>query len=521
MRSDPARNSADSLFRAVFELAATGIVLLNKNLDCIDANPAFCELAAISATELLGRNLAGLVVDFDANARSEMDSTLRTTGHWNGTLRVLRGNGREAEVDWRIVAESADGTRIAVATDITEQRRAEQQRENLLTGERAARQEAERLNRGKDEFLAMLSHELRNPLSAILGWVSVLQRMPGTTPEFLKGLEVIERNSRLQTHLIADLLDYAGMRFGKMNLEIIATYPADALQSARTAVTPLAISKKVKLEWRVADREARVLGDDARLQQIIWNLMSNAIKFTPSGGSVTVDARVIGAEYEIAVTDTGCGISPQFLPRIFDRFSPQESRPTKSFAGLGIGLTIVKHLVDLHGGTIKVHSPGEGHGTRFTVRLPTTQELPRARPEETGALLKGVNVLIVEDDSDSRAFVVRVLAEAGANVAEASNSDEALALVLTNTPSILVSDIGMARLDGYQFIRSVRGAGYGADTLPAIALTAFSRAQDRTDAIKAGFQVHLVKPVTADRLTNAISMLAIQRVGTGSSAPRA
>lgn len=175
--------------------------------------------------------------------------------------------------------------------------------------------------------------------------------------------------------------------------------------------------------------------------------------------------------------------------------------------------------MELHGGTIKVHSPGEGHGTRFTVRLPSTQELPRVRSEETGAALKGVNVLIVEDDNDSRAFVARVLEEAGAKVAEVANSDEALALVLTSTPSILVSDIGMARLDGYQFIRSVRSAGYGADTLPAIALTAFSRAQDRTDAIKAGFQVHLVKPISADRLTNAVSMLAIQRSGAASPAP--
>ncbi|MGC1458833.1 MAG: ATP-binding protein [Steroidobacteraceae bacterium] len=502
--------SADNRFRAVFELASGGIALLDSSLDCIDVNPAFCDIACLSKTELIGRNLASFV-DIDGNACSEINATLRASGRWSGTLPVLRDTGRQAEVEWQIVAESSDGTRIAMATDITERRHAENERERLLHGERAARQEAERLNRAKDEFLATMSHELRNPLSAILGWVSVLQRMPGTPPEMLKGLEVIERNSRLQSHLIADLLDYAGMRFGKMNLDIVATYPLIALQSARTVVAPLAISKKVKLEWRIMDRDLRVLGDDARLQQIIWNLVSNAIKFTPAGGSVTVDGRAVGAEYEIAVTDTGCGISPQFLPRLFDRFSQQDSSSNKSFAGLGIGLTIVKHLVDLHGGSIKAHSPGEGHGARFTLRLPITQELPPVRSEETGASLKGVNVLIVEDDSDTRAFVARVLVEAGASVAEASNSAEALALVRTNTPSILVSDIGMARLDGYQFIRSVRGAGYSADTLPAIALTAFSRAQDRADAIKAGFQVHLVKPISADRLTNAISLLATQR----------
>ena len=517
-RSDAIRRTADSRFRAVFELASSGIALMDANLDCTDVNPAFCDLAADSRTELIGRNMSSFIVDVDDNACGEINSTLRATGQWNGTLRVLRGDGLEAEVEWRIVAESSDGTRIAIATDVTERRRAESERDSLLAGERAARQEAERLNRVKDEFLATLSHELRNPLSAILGWVSVLQRMPGTTAEFLKGLDVIERNSRLQTHLIADLLDYAGMRFGKMNLDIVATYPAIALQSAQAVVAPLAGSKKVKLEWRVADRDSRVMGDGARLQQIIWNLVSNAIKFTPAGGTVTVEARAIGAEYEISVTDTGRGISPQFLPRLFDRFSQQDSSANKSFAGLGIGLTIVKHLVELHSGSIKAHSPGEGHGSRFTVLLPITHELPRVRSEESGALLKGVNVLVVEDDSDTRAFVARVLVEAGANVAETSNSIEALALVRTNTPSILVSDIGMAHQDGYQFIRSVRSAGYSADTLPAIALTAISRAQDRTDAIKAGFQVHLVKPISADRLTNAISMLATQRNGSGSQA---
>jgi PAS domain S-box-containing protein len=513
-RSDAIRRSADKRFRAVFELASSGIALLDSNLEFIDVNPAFCELAASSRTELIGRTMASMIMDIDDQACNKINATLRASGRWHGALRVLRGNGREAEVDWQIVGESSEGTRIAMATDITERRRAESERENLLTGERAARQEAERLNRAKDEFLATLSHELRNPLSAILGWVSVLQRMPGTAPEFLKGLEVIERNSRLQTHLIADLLDYAGMRFGKMNLDIVATYPLVALQSAHAVVAPLAHSKQVKLEWHIADRNTRVLADDARLQQIIWNLVSNAIKFTPAAGTVTLEARAVGAEYEISVTDTGRGISPQFLPRLFDRFSQQDSSANKSFAGLGIGLTIVKHLVELHGGSIRAHSPGEGHGSRFTVQLPITQELPRVRSEETGALLKGVNVLVVEDDIDTRAFVARVLVEAGANVAEASNSVEALALVRTNTPSILVSDIGMAQQDGYQFIRSVRGAGYSADTLPAIALTAFSRTQDRTDAIKAGFQVHLVKPISADRLTNAISMLAMQRNGS-------
>jgi PAS domain S-box-containing protein len=511
-QSDAIRRASDSRFRAVFRLASSGIALIDSGLKCIDINPAFCTLAALTRNEIIGRHITSLVAPEHRAIATDIDRALREEGHWEGTIPVLRGDATRAEVEWRIVAESSDGTRIAIATDVTERRRAEADREQLLAGERAARGEAERLNRVKDEFLATLSHELRNPLSAILGWVNVLQRTPGVTPEIRKGLEVIERNSRLQTHLIADLLDYAGMRFGKMNLDIVVINPAVALQSAHAVVAPLAIAKNVTLEWNVADRDARVMGDDARLQQIVWNLVSNAVKFTPAGGRVTVAGRAHDGQYEISVTDSGRGISPEFLPHIFDRFSQQDSGLNKSFAGLGIGLTIVKHLVESHSGTIEARSQGEGHGASFTVRFPLTQQTPQVRTASTGAALTGLTVLVVEDDQDTRAFITRVITEAGAKVVEASSGDEALAVIQTTTPSVLVSDIGMAKQDGYQLIRTVREAGYSADKLPAIALTAFSRAQDRADAIKAGFQIHLIKPIGADRLTSAIAALG-QRKG--------
>jgi PAS domain S-box-containing protein len=510
-QSDSVRRTSDSRFRAVFQLASSGIALLDSELVCVDVNPAFCTLAGLTRMEITGRNVSSLLAKEDRGICATIKESLKSAGHWDGTVPVLRGDGNRADVEWRIVAESIDGTRIAIATDVTERRRAEAERDNLLAGERAARNEAERLNRVKDEFLATLSHELRNPLSAILGWVNVLQRTPGATPEILKGLQVIERNSRLQTHLIADLLDYAGMRFGKMNLDIVAINPAVALQSAHAVVAPLAVAKSVTLEWNVADREARVMGDDARLQQIVWNLVSNAIKFTPAGGSVIVDGRAQAGKYEVSVTDTGRGISAEFLPHIFDRFSQQDSGLNKSFAGLGIGLTIVKHLVEVHSGTIEAHSLGEGHGARFTVRFPLTEQHAQVRSSEAGAALTGLTVLVVEDDRDTRAFVVRILTEAGATVQEAASGDEALAAIKNAPPSLLVSDIGMAKQDGYQLIRMVRDAGYSAETLPAIALTAFSRAQDRADAIKAGFQVHLTKPIEADRLTTAIATLAQAR----------
>jgi hypothetical protein len=510
-QSDAIRRASDSRFRAVFQLASSGIALIDSQLSCIDVNPAFCTLAGLSRAEIIGRHISGLVAADQRGTCEDIDNSLKNEGHWEGTVPVTRGDGSRAEVEWRIVAESSDGTRIAIATDVTEQRRAEADRENLLAGERAARGEAERLNRAKDEFLATLSHELRNPLSAILGWVSVLQRTPGATPEILKGLEVIERNSRLQTQLIADLLDYAGMRFGKMNLDIVAINPTVALHSAHAVVAPLASSKNVTLQWHVEDRDSRIMGDDARLQQIVWNLVSNAVKFTPAGGHVTVAGRAREGYYEISVNDTGRGISADFLPHIFDRFSQQDSGLNKSFAGLGIGLTIVKHLVESHSGTIEARSVGEGHGSTFIVQFPLTDQCPQVRPAQTGAALTGLTVLVVEDDQDTRAFIVRVLTEAGATVVEASSGDEALAVIPTICPSILVSDIGMAKQDGYQLIRTVRDAGYSASTLPAIALTAFSRAQDRVDAITAGFQMHLIKPIEADRLTSSIAMLGQRR----------
>jgi PAS domain S-box-containing protein len=506
-QADAVRRTADHRFRAVFEVASTGIVLMDAALNCSDVNPAFCTLTGLSRAAIAGRKLSDFIAGDHLDTFRQISQALDTEGHWEGTLPIRRNGDSLAAVDWRIVAETRHGPRIAIATDVTQRHQAEVEREKLLEGERAARGEAERLNRVKDEFLATLSHELRNPLSAILGWVTVLKRTPGVTPEFLKGLEVIERNSRLQTHLIADLLDYAGMRFGKMNLDIVPIDPAAALQSAKAVVAPLAAAKSVTLEWKIEDPQARVMGDDARLQQIIWNLISNAIKFTPAEGRVTVTAHITHGQYEISVTDSGRGISAEFLPHLFDRFSQQDSGLNKSFAGLGIGLTIVKHLVEVHAGTIEARSLGEGRGARFTVRIPLTDKHPSVRPMESSAPLQGLSVLIVEDDQDTRAFISRVLVEAGAMVTEAASGDEALAAIRSNTLSVLVSDIGMAKQDGYQLIRNVREAGYGADILPAIALTAFSRAQDRADAIKAGFQLHLIKPIAADRLTTAIAAL--------------
>jgi signal transduction histidine kinase/ActR/RegA family two-component response regulator len=370
------------------------------------------------------------------------------------------------------------------------------------------------------QFLAMLSHELRNPLNAILGWAKVLGRVPGTTPLIAQGIDAIERNSRLQTHLIADLLDFAGIQFGKMRFDLGVIDPVASIQAALDVVAPQALAKGVQIDSRIADRGARVLGDDSRLQQVVWNLLSNAIKFTPKGGRIDVSAQVRHEFLQIVVADTGQGISGEFLPHIFDRFSQQDCGAAKKFAGLGIGLTIVRHLVEAHRGTIEAHSAGEGLGASFRVRLPLTQEKALSSLATGTAMLSGIHVLVVEDDMDARALVARLLNDAGARVSEAAGADEALAQVGRAVPHVLVSDIGMAKRDGYQLMRALRAGGHSAERLPAIALTAFTRPEDRLDAIDAGFQIHLAKPVDAEALSAAVATLGRPLAHPGPQAKR-
>jgi PAS domain S-box-containing protein len=510
-QADVVKRAADARFRKVFELASSGIALLEEDLICRDLNPALCVIAGRERGELVGRPLQDLIAPGQDAELADLQRQLSEAGQWEGMLRVLRSDQAIADVEWRIAGEQGSGARIAIATDVTERRRAEAERESLLAGERTARAEAERSNRLKDEFLATLSHELRNPLNAILGWAKVLGRTPGTTPIISQGLEAIERNSRVQSHLIADLLDFAGIRFGKMRLELEVVDPASAIAASVEVVEGQAKAKNIQIGTHIADRAVRVMADQSRLQQIVWNLLSNSIKFTPQNGRVDVFAAADAGFYQIEVIDTGRGISADFLPRLFERFSQQESGTGKSHAGLGIGLAIVRHLVEAHFGTIEAFSEGAGRGATFRVRIPLTQDQGRSLPELTTVLLPGLHVLVVEDDADARALISRILTDAGARVSAASGADEALAHIGQATPNIMVSDIGMAKKDGYQLIRTLRAGGYDAQRLPAIALTAFTRSEDRSDALEAGFQLHLTKPVNADALKAAIAKLLQSR----------
>jgi PAS domain S-box-containing protein len=499
-QADIVRRTTDARFRTVFELASSGIALLDPDLVYQDVNPEFCRIAGRDRGDIIGKGCIDLIAPPHHALCRTLHVALADGGRWEGTMPIVRPDGSIAEVEWRIVAENGHGARIAIATNVTE-------REKLLASERAARTEAERSNQIKDEFLATLSHELRNPLNAMLGWATVLRRKNVTPAMLEQGLDAIERNSRVQSHLIEDLLDFAGIRFGKMRIEVDAISPARAVEAAVEVVNAQAKKKGVRIVSQIDEDDAHVMADDSRLQQVVWNLLSNAIKFTPSGGRIDVTSRKNGDQYEIAVTDSGSGISPEFLPQIFERFSQQESGAGKSFAGLGIGLTIVKHLVDIHQGKIEVESEGVGKGATFRVRLPLTDKRPSAIPTDQTTRLRKTRILVVEDDADARALIARILTDSGAQVSDVGSADAAMEQIKAVAPDLLVSDIGMPHLDGYQLIRNVRAAGFDDRRLPAIALTAFSRLQDRADALAAGFQMHLAKPVKAEALIAAVANL--------------
>jgi PAS domain S-box-containing protein len=506
-QADIVRRTTDSRFRTVFELASSGIVLFDHDLVFKDVNPEFCRMAGRGRGDIVGRNFAELLAPQLEDPCKELHQALARDGRWEGTMPILTPEGTETVVEWRVVAEKDQGVRIAIATNVTD-------REKLLASERAARTEAERSNRLKDEFLATLSHELRNPLNAMLGWASVLKRKNATPEMVTQGIDAIERNSRVQSHLIEDLLDFAGIRFGKMRVVLEPTSPARAVSAAAEVVHSQAQNKGVTISLDVADENACVLADDSRLQQVVWNLLTNAIKFTPSGGEISVAGRVKGDQYEISVSDTGRGISAEFLPKIFERFSQQETGKGKSAAGLGIGLTIVKHLVEIHRGTIDVRSEGAGKGATFFVRLPLTDQVPVIHSAGRVARLENLQILVVEDDPDARSLISRILTDAGAQAREATNAETALAAITERPPDILVSDIGMPHTDGYELLRKLRASGFDESRLPALALTAFARVQDRADALAAGFQAHLAKPVRADSLVNTVASLALSRANS-------
>ncbi|MBW4456085.1 MAG: response regulator [Nostoc indistinguendum CM1-VF10] len=405
---------------------------------------------------------------------------------------------------------------IGSVIDITERKVAEAERDRLLQLEQAARTEAETANRIKDEFLAVLSHELRSPLNPILGWAKLLQTREFDAPALKKAIASIERNAKLQAQLIEDLLDVSRILQGKLNLNMFPVNLVLVIEAALETVRLAAEAKDIQIQTMLDSSLGQVLGDSGRLQQVIWNLLSNAVKFTPEGGKIDIQLERINTQAQITVSDTGKGISPEFLPHVFEYFRQADSTTTRKFGGLGLGLAIVRHLVELHGGTIWAESLGEGQGAIFTARLPLIKKELTSKPEIITALnasptieiLAGIQILVVDDDDDTREFHTFVLEQAGARVTAVASAKEALQALAESEPDMMLSDIGMPETDGYMLMRQVKALqALQAKQIPAIALTAYAGEIDQQQALESGFQKHMSKPVEPEELVKAIATL--------------
>jgi PAS domain S-box-containing protein len=465
------------------------------------------------ARELLGKPLLELYPAFAHSVFQNEYQRARESGrpvHFDAHSAAL---GRWYEVH----AYPHAGRLDVYLRDITERKEAGAEREQILERERAARLEAEAANRLKDEFLANLSHELRTPLNAIVGWSAVLR---GQThdPELRRAVDTIDRNARAQSQLIEDILDVSRIVTGKLQLDVEPVDVVTVVGAALESLRPSAEAKGIRVEVKLDPSLPPLLGDTRRLQQVMWNLLSNSVKFTPAGGTVTVSAAGEGKGLRVEVRDTGAGIAPEFLPHVFERFRQADSSTTRAHSGLGLGLAIVRHLVELHGGTVDAESAGAGRGATFRVWLPARRPeaavaalsadvagaAPAALP--TTMTLDGRRVLVVDDDADTLSLLATILQASGALTLAAASADTALETFLAAPPDVLVTDIGLPGQDGYALLAAVRGLPDEAGgRVPAIALTAYARADDRQRALASGFQMHLAKPVDPAALVAAIA----------------
>ena len=416
---------------------------------------------------------------------------------------------------------SAEGDVVGASKtsrDITWRKRAEEERERLLTRERDARSEAEEANRLKDEFLATISHELRSPLNAILGWARLLRAPQVQEDQLERALEIIERNAQAQARLIEDLLDVSRIVSGKLSVQMRPVTLNSTAESVLADIRPDAEAKGIDLRM-VEDDEIKLLGDADRLQQVVWNLLSNAIKFTPEGGRIEVGLRRVGESAEMRVSDTGRGINPEFLPYVFDRFRQATRADARARAGLGLGLTIVRYIVEAHGGSVTAESDGVGLGATFICKLPMAgaeQEVIPAIERQQAQLkvsatpsLSDIKVLVVDDDEDAREMLRAALSSYGAKVTTASGALQALDVLVSEKMDVLVSDINMPEIDGYELIKRVRAMKpEQGGRIPAIALTAYARAEDRLRALQSGYQTHVPKPVEPAELEVVVATLA-------------
>jgi PAS domain S-box-containing protein len=527
-RLEASMRAGEQRFRILADSAPALIWMADTSKACIWLNRSWLEFTRRPITQELGHGWTESVHPDDVDPLMKLyGESFESRQAFRIELRLRRGDG-----EWRWMVNTAvplfeDGGEmfsgyIGTLVDITEMRRAAGERESLLEAERAARNEAERLGRMKDEFLATLSHELRTPLNAVLGWTILLRRLTPGSSDYVKGLETIERNARAQARIIEDLLDMSRIISGKVQLDLKPVNLRDVVEAAVHALRPSAEAKRLRLTTSLDGNPGLVRGDPNRLQQVLWNLLTNASKFTPAEGHIHVSLQMQGDHVEVCVRDSGIGIQPEFLPFVFDRFRQADASITREQGGLGLGLAIVKHLVELHGGSVQARSEGEGKGSAFLILLPLqsnheerqeqqVEEASRAEIELDAAELPSLDaltVLVVDDQPDARELIGSFISNRRGRVLIAESAEQALELLGREHVDILVSDIGMPGTDGYELMRRIRALPGPVARVPAIALTAYARTVDRQRALLAGFQMHLPKPVEPRELVAGIASLS-------------
>ena len=494
-----------------FQLSRDMLAIINTDGYFLQANPAWTETLGYTTQELTAQPYIEFVHPDDQAATTDEAQKIAQGSSTNGLENRYRcRDGSYRWISWSVAPFVEQGLLYCVARDVTERKLAEAERERLLLREQAAREEAEQANRLKDEFLAVLSHELRSPLNPILGWTRLLQNGKLDEARRAEALKTIERNARLQSQLIEDLLDISRIMQGKLTLNAAPVSLSFVISAALETVRLAAEAKNIRFLLALDSEIAPISGDAARLQQVVWNLLTNAVKFTPNGGQVTVELTHAKQLAQMRVIDTGIGIKAQFLPYVFEYFRQEDGSTTRLFGGLGLGLAIVRQIVEMHGGTVTKESQGENQGTTIIVQLPLMQAAPLGpeptiAPADTAAPLDNRQILLVDDDTDTREFQAFLLEQSGAEVTAVASGLEALLAMDKLIPDVIVSDIGMAQMDGYMLIGllRLRPAERGGK-IPAIALTAYAAEVDHQKALQAGFQTFLTKPVEPESLIKAI-----------------
>jgi PAS domain S-box-containing protein len=509
---------SEARFRAIYAQAQSGIGLIDANGRFEDVNPALARMLMRSRHELLAMPISNFAPpDWVDYVRARTVAAEGGGVPWQGEFPLLRPNGTPVYLEWSISSQLDLGIRVGIALDASERRELARRRQELLERERAARAAAEHHSRTKDDFIAVLSHELRTPLHAIVGWVNILSRR-GASPEIMEGLQAIERSVKTQVTIISDILDVSRISSGKLQLERDVTDVRRLVTDSIAALREPIESKHLQVEQDLANVTEPAWLDAARFQQILWNLMTNAIKFSHEGGRIEVTASCDGRILRLDVQDYGQGVRPEFVDHLFERFSQSDAPSNRVHGGLGLGLSVVKQLVELHGGTIQARSEGAEKGTVMSVELPVRQlDASDAAGEsgshgfsqaDPGGNLRGLDVLVVEDNADASEILRVVLGDRGAQVRLAVDFESAVDAARVSWPDVLVSDIGLAGRDGYELIHQIRRmTPAGRPALPAIALTAFARPEDKDKALKAGFDAHLGKPLKPHELLFEIGKL--------------